>query len=298
MPYLTNSANAVAIFARFAYLYNAVYHMYRQDVKLFVNIAAPVLGEYVLDLGTGSAWALLEAKRQVGLGICVSVNIYAELLRNIAKTNIRNTGFALLSSIDDLNRLVRLARGDITDLRAFNTLRSQLPQGRTSFDIIMALQVFNLLPQDKQDKSLRLQKSWLQPRGRIVVYLSLQVPYLDFPTAKGTEYPSLQTLKALVATYIINRTEIRGRGAIKQYKCAPDFLQDECQAQVRRQAARYGLNIISITNFHARNEGVTPVFSNKLAEHLSGVRKVWAAQHPSGGEIINLFLAEYLQGRI
>ena len=55
MPRLTNSADAVAIFARFTYLYNAIYHAHYQDVKLFVNIAAPVLGEYVLDLGTGSA---------------------------------------------------------------------------------------------------------------------------------------------------------------------------------------------------------------------------------------------------
>ena len=54
MPRLTNSANTVAIFARFAYLYNAVYYAHYQDVKLFVNITAPVLGEYILDLGTGS----------------------------------------------------------------------------------------------------------------------------------------------------------------------------------------------------------------------------------------------------
>ena len=55
MPRLANSADAVAMFARFTYSYNAVYYAHRQDVKLFVNIAAPVPGECVLDLGTGSA---------------------------------------------------------------------------------------------------------------------------------------------------------------------------------------------------------------------------------------------------
>ena len=54
MPRLANSADTLAMFARFTYLYDAVYYAHRQDVKLFVNIAAPVLGECVLDLGTGS----------------------------------------------------------------------------------------------------------------------------------------------------------------------------------------------------------------------------------------------------
>ena len=97
---------------------------------------------------------------------------------------------------------------------------------------------------------------------------------------------------------MVNGTEVHGRGAVTQQKCAPDFLWDECRAQVRRQAARCGLDIISITNFHAENEGVAPVFEDKWAEHLSGARKAWAAQHPGGGEMTNLFLTKYLQGRI
>jgi hypothetical protein len=67
---------------------------------------------------------------------------------------------------------------------------------------------------------------------------------------------------------------------------------------VRRQAASCGLDIISMTNFHAENEGVAPVFKDESAEHLGGARKAWAAQHPGGGEMTNLFLTKYLQGRI
>jgi hypothetical protein len=51
---LANSADTMAIFTPFIYLYNAVYYMYRQDVKLFIDIAAPILGECVLDLGINS----------------------------------------------------------------------------------------------------------------------------------------------------------------------------------------------------------------------------------------------------
>jgi SAM-dependent methyltransferase len=146
MPHLASSADAIAMFAPLAHSYNAIYHAHRRDVTQFVNIATPVPGEYVLDLGTGSAWVLLEAKRRVSLGTCVGVNIYAELLKNIAKTNIRDAGLGLPSSTDDPNKLVRLACGDITDPQAFDMLRSWLPQGRTGFDVITALWVFNMLP--------------------------------------------------------------------------------------------------------------------------------------------------------
>jgi SAM-dependent methyltransferase len=298
MPRLASSADAIAMFAPFAHSYDVVYHAHRRDVTQFVDIAAPVPGECVLDLGTGSAWVLLEAKRRVGSGTCVGVDVCGELLKNIAKTNIRDAGFGLPRSTDNPNKLVRLARGDITDPQAFGTLRSWLPQGRTGFDVITALWVFDMLPWDKRDESLRLWKSWLQPGGRIVVHLNLEVPHPDFPAAEGTECPSLWTLEAPVATYIVNGTEARGRGAVTQQKCAPDFLWDECQAQVRRQAARCGLDIISMTNFHAENEGVAPVFKDESAEHLGGARKAWAAQHPGGGEMTTLFLTKYLQGRI
>ena len=40
---------------------------------------------------------------------------------------------------------------------------------------------------------------------------------------------------------------------------------------VHRQAARYRLNIISITNFYVKNKGIT---KDKLVEHLSRERKV------------------------
>ena len=55
MPYLTSTANAIAIFALFTHLYDAVYYAHCQDVAQFVNIAAPILRECVLDLGIGSA---------------------------------------------------------------------------------------------------------------------------------------------------------------------------------------------------------------------------------------------------
>jgi len=55
MPCLTSTANAIAIFAPFTHLYNAVYYAHRQDVVQFVNIMAPILREYILDLGIGSA---------------------------------------------------------------------------------------------------------------------------------------------------------------------------------------------------------------------------------------------------
>jgi hypothetical protein len=57
------------------------------------------------------------------LGTYIGINIYRELLKNIAKTNIRDTGFGLPYSINDLNKLIRLARGDIIDPRAFNMLK-------------------------------------------------------------------------------------------------------------------------------------------------------------------------------
>jgi hypothetical protein len=130
MPCLASTADAIAMFAPFAHSYDAVYHAHRRDVAQFVDIAAPVPGECVLDLGTGSAWVLLEAKRRVGSGTCVGVD----------------AGFGLSSSTNDQSKLVRLARGDITDPQAFGTLRSWLPQGRTGFDVITALWVFDMLP--------------------------------------------------------------------------------------------------------------------------------------------------------
>ena len=54
MPRLAKSADAVAMFAPFAHSYDAVCHARRRGVTLFVDIATPVLGECVLNLGTGS----------------------------------------------------------------------------------------------------------------------------------------------------------------------------------------------------------------------------------------------------
>ena len=51
---LANSADAVAMFAPFAHSYDTVYHAHPRDVTLFVDIATPVPGECVLNLGTGS----------------------------------------------------------------------------------------------------------------------------------------------------------------------------------------------------------------------------------------------------
>ena len=98
MSCLASTADAIAMFAPFVHLYDAVYHMHCQDVAQFVDIVVPVLGECILDLGTGSAWVLLEAKQQVGLRTCVGVDVYRELLKNIAKTNIHDAGFGLPSS--------------------------------------------------------------------------------------------------------------------------------------------------------------------------------------------------------
>ena len=53
------------MFAPFVHSYDAVYHAHCRDITLFVDVATPVPREYVLDLGTGSAWVLLGAKRWV-----------------------------------------------------------------------------------------------------------------------------------------------------------------------------------------------------------------------------------------
>lgn len=69
MPRSANSADAVAMFAPFAHSYDVVYHANCRDITLFVDVATPVPGECVLDLGTGSALVLLEAKRRVSSGV-------------------------------------------------------------------------------------------------------------------------------------------------------------------------------------------------------------------------------------
>ena len=61
--------DAVAMFAPFVHSYDAVYHAHCRAITLFVDVATPVPREYVLDLGTGSAWVLLEARWRVGSGV-------------------------------------------------------------------------------------------------------------------------------------------------------------------------------------------------------------------------------------
>ena len=83
MPRYNTREEVVQTFEPLAENYNLTYHAHRRDVRPFVDFTNLVSGENVLDLGTDSARVAVEAKRRVGPGICVGIDLCKPLLSRI-----------------------------------------------------------------------------------------------------------------------------------------------------------------------------------------------------------------------
>ena len=75
MPRYNIREEVVQTFEPLAENYDLTYHTYRRDISPFVDFANLVSGENVLDLGTDSARVAVEAKRPVGPGMCVGIDL-------------------------------------------------------------------------------------------------------------------------------------------------------------------------------------------------------------------------------
>jgi tRNA A58 N-methylase Trm61 len=91
--------------------------------------------DYVLDLGTGSAWVAIEAKRRVGDSrVCVGIDVCKELIEMDATSNVE--AYKLERGNGGLGEAVHLIVGDFVDKAILDKARKLLPEGKGGFNAI------------------------------------------------------------------------------------------------------------------------------------------------------------------
>jgi len=112
-----------------------VNHAHFRDVSPFVVLANLSPKDCVLDLGTGSTWVAIEAKRRVGdSGVCVGINVCKELIEMDATSNVE--AYKLERGNGGPGEAVHLIVGDFMDKAVLDKARKLLPEGKGGFDAI------------------------------------------------------------------------------------------------------------------------------------------------------------------
>ena len=91
--------------------------------------------DYVLDLGTGSIWVAIKAKRRVGnSGVCISINIYKELIEIDAISNVK--AYKLERGNGGLGEAVHLIIGNFVDKAVLDKAKKLLLEEKGSFNAL------------------------------------------------------------------------------------------------------------------------------------------------------------------
>lgn len=147
--------------------YDSECHLTQTDVPQFLGLADLQPGERVLDLGCGNAAVAIAAKKKVGTGRVVAVDISGEMLR-FARRRAEDAG---------LNGQVELLKGSVEDLSALAASNNW-----HGFDVIICRRLICNL-QDRQVATLQHISSFLAPGGRIVT--DQTYPYQLIATASN-----------------------------------------------------------------------------------------------------------------
>ena len=302
MPRYNTRDELLQTFEPLARDYDLIYHAHGRDIHPFVNFANLVSGENVIDLGTGSARVAVEAKRRVGSGMCVGIDLCKSLLDASARQNITDAGFTMQRGTTDSPNpsYVGLVTGDITNPKVIAHARGMLPQGHQGFDVITSLCTFDLLPWGKRDESLKLWKTCLAPGGRLVVHMCLEMLDPESPNGEGTECPALFLVDKMNPIPFMNR--FTGRMSVarmpeRHYKVAPDYLWDLCRSQVEEQVTRCGLKVQAMHSFNNGDEGLGP-FVDLSTTLLTKAKAAWRKKHPNAADMAPFFLVKYLQQEV
>jgi cyclopropane fatty-acyl-phospholipid synthase-like methyltransferase len=246
MPHYQNVQEVEAAFEFLIGKYDLVYYAHLGDITALTTIANYKEGESVLDLGTGSAGCIVEAKQRVGSGLCVGVDCVQGLLQHDATRKIQAAGFSTAPSAPAATS-IRLFHHDVASADFPQALRSVLPSGHGGFNVITGLKIFDLLPNNAQIPALERWREMLAPGGRLVLHLSLVVKGTECPaTMAQAEYSSSVTLQD-GSTYPKWRAD-------KQVKVAPPGMWLACRAQVQQLATQCHLQVVSMTDTAAGDD--------------------------------------------
>lgn len=141
----------------FAPYYNQRYIAHRPDIDTFMAVADIKPGEHVLDLGCGTGWLLVAAKKQSGSGQVVGVDISTKMLEE--------AHHALMEA--GLSESVILHCGNIEDLSSI--LGIQISPTWKGFDVISCFWTLSSLPREQRGAVLEHWSHLLSPGGRIVM---------------------------------------------------------------------------------------------------------------------------------
>lgn len=265
--------------------YDLVYYAHLGDIAALTTIANYNEGESVLDLGTGSAGCIVEAKQRVGSGLCVGVDCVPGLLQHDATRKIQAAGFSTAPSAPAATS-IQLFHHDVASADFPLALRSVLPSGHGGFNVITGLKIFNLLPTNAQIPALERWREMLAPSGRLVLHLSLVVD--------GTECPAtvVQADSSSSVTLQDGSTYPQWR-ADKQIKVAPPGTWLACRAQVQQLAAKCHLQVVSMTDTAAGDDHLC----NNYEDHSGALLGFY--QHQTGtGPYKAVHHVTWLQDRV
>jgi ubiquinone/menaquinone biosynthesis C-methylase UbiE len=225
MPIFNDVKAVVAAFTPTAHLYDTVSDYHRRDIPPFIESASLKEGEHVLDLGTGTGWVIIAAKRCVGEGVVVGVDCVPAMLAG-AQRNITEAGL--------LDQAGGIVLGDMLDPSSLLAAQRFLPDGSPGFDVITCLWAFSNLPPQKQPEALRMWATWLAPGGRLVIEIefSKESPAVFVQSRPN---PSLPSPPGLTCAYEVYKTT---RMAVDEHWAASE-------AEVRALAQQCGLEVVS-----------------------------------------------------
>jgi ubiquinone/menaquinone biosynthesis C-methylase UbiE len=145
-----SAQQAADTFDRFAATYDKDYAYHRDNIGPFVHKAGIQSNESVLDLGAGTGWVAVEARKYTTgrvMGVDVSPKMVAEARRQ-AK---------------DLGLQIAYLKGDMITMQGLDAIK---PAG--GFDVITCFWTFSNVVLDQRLAMLNRWKSFLAPGGRMV----------------------------------------------------------------------------------------------------------------------------------
>lgn len=140
------------------------------DIQSAFDMAKLQPGEKVLDLGCAGGRLTTMAKKAVGSGLVVGLDIVPGFLATDAPDLFAESGLTVAPA-GTLEQQVHLVLGDVTDSGIANILESATGQP-SSFNVIFLIHVFDTVLPKRRRILLKRLESMLAPGGRMIVSMS------------------------------------------------------------------------------------------------------------------------------